>query len=459
MSEVEKAPTAAAPAKSATEKATKDESQEGTGAAAKTTTVSEAGAAAAADATKKKSGEGAAKPPKPPAKGVTFRVNDVKPAGKINKLSTVQLLSSVKLIDTGATSSHPRGFVAKRNEPSLERRWKPKQLPNGFIDAIALAFDNHLPLSLRPEHFWTLILQGVAAHMNDKDNAEVLRAKFVKHEGRKVLKVIRDSFVLGKPVNDWAGVVAEFDDQIAANVVPTAAGAMETLFSSTTAIEKTCGAVCVMSAMQKFFDYKLCTRCGFPSITLEGSLTDWKLLRLKAQTLIRSHCLPDLGKRWLPAMLPVLDRFVRQYQSPKDVDVNFWQSMCKRGGTLGSGGYTWLNGWFNVFLPYLKDNVPNAFCAPYSPSEGYAKEKLKVNEYSHFRGGIPDGVRGPDVQDLPSSVVTAPVMWEYLDKKIPLEFKSGFLGVEQREDGAVAPCLGWYIQHKTPPPQKRKHGW
>ena len=51
----------------------------------------------------------------------------------------------------------------------------------------------------------TLILQGVGTHINSKDNAEKLRSKFVYHEGKKVLEIWRDEFVLGQPVNDWAG--------------------------------------------------------------------------------------------------------------------------------------------------------------------------------------------------------------------------------------------------------------
>ena len=42
----------------------------------------------------------------------------------------------------------------------------------------------------------------------------------------------------------------------------------------------------------------------------------------------------------------------------------------------------------------------------------------------------------------------APVQWNFHGTKIDLEFKAGFVGVEQREGGVIAPVLGWYIQHK-----------
>ena len=139
----------------------------------------------------------------------------------------------------------------------------------------------------------TLILQGVGTHINKGENAEKLRSKFVYHKGKKTLTVRRDNFVLGEAVNDWAGVVAEFNQQIQANVKPGAGAAMETGFSSSTDDEKTCGGVCVMSAMQKYFHYMMFTTCGFPSITLEGTLADWQLLRQKAEDLVRGYCLPE----------------------------------------------------------------------------------------------------------------------------------------------------------------------
>ena len=49
----------------------------------------------------------------------------------------------------------------------------------------------------------------------------------------------------------------------------------------------------------------------------------------------------------------------------------------------------------------------------------------------------------------------APVKWKYFVDTIDLEFKAGFLGAEQREDGVIAPVLGWYIQRKPP----KRPGW
>ena len=66
---------------------------------------------------------------------------------------------------------------------------------NGFIAAATEAFANHYPLAVKPQHFWLMILQAIATHV-DKE-AEKVRSKWVAHEGKKHLNVSCDEFVLG----------------------------------------------------------------------------------------------------------------------------------------------------------------------------------------------------------------------------------------------------------------------
>jgi hypothetical protein len=76
---------------------------------------------------------------------------------------------------------------------------------NGFIGAAIQAFKKHYPLEVKPIHFWLLIMQGIAEHVNK--NPEELRTKWVDHEGQVELSIVRDDFVLGEPGNDWEGCV------------------------------------------------------------------------------------------------------------------------------------------------------------------------------------------------------------------------------------------------------------
>ena len=58
-----------------------------------------------------------------------------------------------KLVCPDACSRHPGLLDSQRHT-------------HGFIAAITTAFDEHRPLVLRPQHFWTLVLQAVAKHVN-----------------------------------------------------------------------------------------------------------------------------------------------------------------------------------------------------------------------------------------------------------------------------------------------------
>src|SRR5437773_1977529 len=84
---------------------------------------------------------------------------------------------------------------------------------HGFVYAAHLAFDEHYELVLSPDDVWLCIAQGFAQHV--EQNAEQLRDRFVRHEGKEQIVVVRDEFVKGSPSNDWPGVFGEFSDAIA----------------------------------------------------------------------------------------------------------------------------------------------------------------------------------------------------------------------------------------------------
>lgn len=123
---------------------------------------------------------------------------------------------------------------------------------HGFISAVTTAFDLHLPLTLRPEHLWVLVLQGVARHV--VANAEDLRKEFVSHEGKEQLEVHRHDVEWQTGCStrgaapeglDWAGVVAEFSDQNGARWWTPRD------FSTTTPTERVVSQVTMMDMLQE----------------------------------------------------------------------------------------------------------------------------------------------------------------------------------------------------------------
>jgi hypothetical protein len=344
-----------------------------------------------------------------------------------------------------AASKHADSLVAPDAYSAIDGVLERQSHGHGFIAAITTAFDNHLPLTLRPEHFWLLTLQAVARHV--KDNAEELRDRFVAHDGKRELDIYRDDWGGGPGTEgyDWAGVVSEFATQIDAATVPGVAHLTATDFSSSTPEEVVAGKVVVMDMLQEFFAYTMHTRCGYPSITLEGTAADWHKLRAKVLALVAEKCTPALADSWGPALQSALDRFVDAVDHPDKVDTVFWQAMCKRGGVSGSGGRSWLNGWYNVFFPFLREGRPNEYCVPYTPEIGYAQEAPKVNRYGMRHDMLP-GVAGPTPTDLPGGMSVAPVTWDFLGTKLALSFKAGFGGAAQCKDtNAIAPTIGWCI--------------
>jgi hypothetical protein len=345
-------------------------------------------------------------------------------------------LPRLGLVDAGGQSQHPDG------QQMLSRGHR-----HGFIAAVTAAFADHYPLKLRPQHFWLLITQAVATHVDL--NAEAVRESWVAHEGKQKLKVRCDEFTLGDGENDWASVVSGkpdcFATQIAANTVEGVAEARAPGFSGTAAAEDIAQKIVVMDICKNYFSYGMMTMCGFPQITLDGTVEDWLLLRESAERLL-TRCEPEFAACWAKSLLPVLDKFSAARKG-EEVDAMFWNSMCKLGGTHGSGATTWFNGWFNIFFPYI-NRRENEFCQPYSPDQRYVSTEDVGNDANKHTG---ERARGPDCETFGSGMSQAPVEWEYYGEKIPLEFNAGFIGAAQDvETLEITPNVGWYITYKLP---------
>lgn len=176
--------------------------------------------------------------------------------------------------------------------------------------------------------------------------------------------------------------------------------------------------------------------------------------RTEAAQAITSLCEEGLARRWQAALLPVLDNFVEAYQG--NVDGVFWNSMIKRGGRQGSGGFTGYTGWFNVFFPLIQKR-PNRFCVPYSSSSDYIVAGLKESWQGMFMrqedmGAEPElHFQVQDCNNYPDGTDTVPMTWEYHGLEFPMEFVSGFVGYTQDPvTRAIMPVLSWHLLDKTP---------
>lgn len=308
---------------------------------------------------------------------------------------------------------------------------------HGFINAAVTAFAQHRPLSLKPDHFWLLVMHAVSTHVGL--NAEELRPRFVTHDGKKALIIEKHDFVLGSEGNDWESVVHMFCDAIKNNTVDGVADMALPKFSTTTLLEETVAMATLMKTTEKYFDFVVITFCGIPSITLEGSPTDWYALRHGIQTYVEATCLPDFISWYLPIVLPVLDRLAQTSEAvhagrSSEVDVTFWESFVKRGSTLGSGSGTYISGWINAFFPFTTKDQLNPACTLYSPD--WAN---KVIDEGADKMGISQ-------ESFPSGLTDVPVLWIYYWEHIPLTVSAGFLGASQDTTTmTLSPACVWVV--------------
>ncbi len=317
----------------------------------------------------------------------------------------------------------PLHFRAERAEAiGASRPFRPSA-GHGLVDAIGVAFAEHRPLVLSPDVIWLAIAQGFATHVNE--NAEQLRGKFVRHEGKLTLSVRRDDFVKGSPHNPWPEVFQAFSDEIAGHI-----GRQRDLvvcdFSTTGPIERAASEIALLDAMKSYFDFMFVTMCGIPEITLEGTVADWRSIRRRAQALDEY----DLAW-WTSALLPVLDALVATAEG--HVDVPFWRSLFKRNS--GSGG-PYICGWINVLFPYVLS---------------YGGGLGRNRRMAAWREGL-DAEFGVEAWSIPTGISRAPFTWSYFGESYPMHFLAGFAGTGQDAPTlAVRPVIGWAVLADAPP--------
>jgi hypothetical protein len=300
---------------------------------------------------------------------------------------------------------------------------------NAFAEAVQLAFIEHRPLTLSPDALWLCIARGFAEHVNR--NAETLRRRLVRHEGKLTLVVERPDFTLGQP-NPWPEAFAAFGDEIAGHV-----GKLRDLvvanFSTTGPTERAASDVVLMDGFQAYFEYVLVIGCGIPSITLLGTPADWRSIRVRA-----AHFAEYGLEWWTKSLLPVLDQFVRAAEGAPDV--SFWRSFFRYESGSGRADLT---GWIHVLFPYLENfdgkRIPNEHMATWAEDWKTVDARLAKSD-----------LRGPELSQLLPAVSSAPV--KLIDLRTgnthPLRFVAGLFGVvEDEATGAISPEIGWAVVH------------
>lgn len=366
----------------------------------------------------------------------TFRVSDVEPATE--PLPEVPYREAVSQFLTCG-----RLEACARDQGALVADVRAHPL----IAALHEAFAEHRPIALSPDIVWLTLMQGVAHHVNT--NAERLRKQLVSTEGKPTIEIHRNDFVLGSAENPWPEVFSSFSDVLRDYLGETHALIVAD-FSTTTAISRAASEVALLDTVQAFFDYEVHTLCGIPTITLEGTVEDWRAILRRVEALRRF----DLGF-WVDALSPVLERFVAAASG--SVDGAFWESIYKWRGPVGSGS-AHVNGWILDLFPYL-DNPRAKFSAMFGDASDeddamreYVAEGLLAPPLIQNPWLGTTGLRrgGPGRDDFPCLPSSAPFKWVHLGRELPMRFVGGLMGVRQdRESLCLRPEIGWAVHEAT----------
>lgn len=278
-----------------------------------------------------------------------------------------------------------------------------------MIEACTLSFDRHYPLVLTPDTVWLCIAQGFANHVNVNSNK--LRKQFVAHEGKQILKVEK---IFNKNDSDnrgvWQEIFTEFSNQLS-EYIGKKRDLIVSNFSTTSPITKAASEVVLMDSMKTYFKYAVMTMCGIPSVTLEGTVDDWKSIRTRVQALSEF----DLSW-WTDTLLPVTDQLVATAEGNPNVELwnSFYKSQSESGGDR-------ITGWINTLFPYVEDYAGN----------------LVKNNINY----------GATLNKFPAGLSKVPFKWQYFESLYDMEFIGGFPGVSQDEKTlAVTPTIGWAIR-------------
>ena len=382
------------------------------------------------------------------SRGSTFLVDDVVPAdrplwteplhehvAKRVRRKVLFLPEAERLVaNCSYDPASPETTFFKKTTPDNVRRDLVNRC-HPLIDAVSTAFAQHRPLTLSPDCIWLVIEQGFAHHI--AENAEALRHRFVRHEGKRVLTARFSELSLA----GFEGAISSFSSQIREASDPVLHETLLCDFSTTTPLIRTASEVVLMDCYSSYFDYSMDFVCGIPKITVTGSLEDWQRIRARIEVLGTYR----LGW-WVTRLRPILDEFVRTVEGKASLE--FWQAICKPQQAYGDKVIT---GWIADLFPYLNDAPQRRRSHVFQ----YEREDWAIpieKGVPTFGIGEPGANMGVGSSSFPSGLASVPVNLNFPGGSTNVvDLVAGFFGVAQDlEDLALTPVISWSVVEPVP---------
>ncbi len=322
---------------------------------------------------------------------------------------------------------------------------------HGLVNGFIYAYNNHLPLKLRPDDLQLAIQLVLSTCVNR--NPEGLRHLFVGHQGKVDLSYQNDQFNLAEITQKFKELMKAHltDAQFAERFTQT--------YSTTTPVSGLVSNTLLMNTLKDYFSYEFILGCGIPNVVLEGTQEDWDQLDSNYQYFKEMFKVTELVD-WFRHFDVVMGMFKKMVQMQAEArqlgkaeiqatdDLReFWARVISYV-PQGSGGDTILGGWIRLLIPYAGENQlvggleqPLIPCLDLKQADPTGGKDARRYGYD-MQHTLKDFYFAHGWSSVPDSVVATPMKFTILGgKSLEMELHSGFF-TSVFQDGYVRMNIG-----------------
>jgi hypothetical protein len=227
-------------------------------------------------------------------------------------------------------------FVEKIYSSTKDEGWKTHESNNLWIKTAVTAFAEHLPMCWKPDHILNLLVTGFGHWLNEFD-------------GHKRIPFEKKTLVIELGSKDWDGAIMKLARELTSQIPQPIRDILLASFSTTTTEMSLAHALTVARACKNFVDIRFLTACGISSVILDGTVDDWRSLKLVANA-IEAASQGELSP-WISLVQRALDLCVDSFGEQTPELKACWENVINPKS--GSGHHS-TRGWINVFFPFTR---------------------------------------------------------------------------------------------------------
>ena len=234
-------------------------------------------------------------------------------------------------------------------DPNEELAFINENVP--FLEGLYYAHINHLPIRIKPDDIWLLIVQAFCSHVNE--NSEKLRKYFVDFEGKKTLEI---NYTYNHPIPielfPYEDFTVQINEEMKKYLGNEIVDDLTANFTTTDYNSYLVSKLSIMGSFKKYFEYVMGIVCGSPYIILEGTEDDYKSIISKAKKLRKYEF-----EWYIDRIITCVEKMVEAKQG--NIDIEFFKNIIQHQHVgFGCGGSTEIYGWIIKFLYRREKKCP-----------------------------------------------------------------------------------------------------